>query len=157
MLHLPRVIEHVVADRLGIGPERGHVIDVTGCPPRGTGSKRVAAVGFEGTEPEAPAGPGRHRIQERLEVAGVIAGADTGHGARRSERVEGPAGHPAGIAVRILRHAGSPPLLRVADEPSPGLQYLRPRSVLRREVTDVIRRGTELPWIPSGQQRGTRW
>lgn len=76
------VIEEVVAGGLVVGPEGRDAVDVGEflATLGDAGAELVAAVWFDGTEPEGPRFVGRGGGEEVVEVAGVIRISDTGGG-----------------------------------------------------------------------------
>ena len=90
VLHLEGVVEQVVADRVVVGPEGGHAVDVGELLAAlgDAGAKLVRTVRLGAAVPEAPRLAGGRGIEEVLEICRVIIVADAAGGRRELAALE---------------------------------------------------------------------
>ena len=154
MLHLDRVIQHVVADHVVVRPILRHAVDVRELlahAPADTGL--VAAMRLGCPVPKRPRlALGRVRGGEKLgEVAGVVVVGN--RPCRRLGLLLLPrlAGDLSRLAVCVVGVARPPAFAGVAGRVAVGLEQFHPAAELGREKRHVVSRLLELPRVAPGQ------
>ena len=160
MLHLDRIVEHVVADHLVVRPILWHTIDVrqffSHAPPYPV---LVPAVRLSGAKPERPRlALGLASSLEKLrKVARVIVVGD--RPCRRLGLLLLPcrAGDLPGFAGGVPCEARPPAFAGVTGSVAVGLQQLDPSAILGREYCHMVAGMLQLPRIATGQDDRAGW
>ena len=154
MLHLDRVIQHVVADHVVVRPILRHAVDVRELlahAPADTGL--VAAMRLGCPVPKRPRlALGRVRGGEKLgKVAGVVVVGNRPCRWLGLLLLPRLAGDLSRLAVCVVGVARPPAFAGVAGRVAVGLEQFHPAAELDREKRHVVSRLLELPRVAPGQ------
>ena len=116
MLDLHRIVEHVVADGLVVGPEGGNLVDVGKLLPcLHAASVFIPAMGLHGSEPEGPGSVFRCLCEELVEIRGVVDSGNRSGGWRRLLVREADSRQPPVFPILVFGGSRPPAFACVTD------------------------------------------